>query len=65
MYKKTWKPLKQKIIKSEQKGDEYRIELKDEEDNFVFSFEIQSGKLIFKKVDKKENVLMKQTYTKQ
>ncbi|MBM5605256.1 hypothetical protein D8X85_06860 [Listeria seeligeri] len=54
-----------KIIKSEQKGDEYRIELKDEEDNFVISFEIQSGKLIFKKLDKKENVLIKQTYTKQ
>ncbi|CBH26438.1 hypothetical protein lse_0287 [Listeria seeligeri serovar 1/2b str. SLCC3954] len=53
------------IIKSEQKGDEYRTELKDEEDNFVISFEIQSGKLIFKKLDKKENVLIKQTYTKQ
>lgn len=52
--------------KLKQKGeDEYRTELKDEEDNFVISFEIQSGKLIFKKLDKKENVLIKQTYTKQ
>ncbi|PZG37249.1 hypothetical protein C1910_12105 [Listeria ivanovii] len=54
-----------KITKSEQKDDEYRIELKDEEDNFVLSFEIQSENLIFKKVDKKENVLIKQTYKKQ
>ncbi|MBM5720702.1 hypothetical protein [Listeria ivanovii] len=54
-----------KITKSEQKDDEYRIELKYEEDNFVLSFEIQNKKLIFKKVDKKENVLIKQTYKKQ
>ncbi|MEE9727257.1 hypothetical protein VL806_07850 [Listeria seeligeri] len=51
-----------KIIKSEQKGDEYRIELKDEEDNFVISYEIQSEKLIVKKVDNKEKILIKETY---
>ncbi|MBC6296087.1 hypothetical protein HCJ45_03030 [Listeria sp. FSL L7-1517] len=51
-----------KITKSEQKGDEYRIELKGDEDNFVLSYEIQSEKLIVKKVDNKEKILIKETY---
>ncbi|EJD7524827.1 hypothetical protein M2T50_002863, partial [Listeria monocytogenes] len=40
-----------KITKNEQKGDEYHIEVKADEKDFVFSLEMQSGKLIFKKVD--------------
>ncbi|EPR7589400.1 hypothetical protein ACU8KY_000914 [Listeria monocytogenes] len=53
-----------KITKNEQKGDEYHIEVKADEKDFVFSLEMQSGKLIFKKVDTKEKVLIKETYKK-
>ncbi|AEO02381.1 TPA_asm: hypothetical protein GZK48_13430 [Listeria monocytogenes] len=53
-----------KITKNEQKGDEYHIEVKADEKDFVFSLEMQSRKLIFKKVDTKEKVLIKETYKK-
>ncbi|EAG7402175.1 hypothetical protein BLH37_15655, partial [Listeria monocytogenes] len=53
-----------KITKNEQKGDEYYIDVKADEKDFVFSLEMQSGKLIFKKVDTKEKVLIKETYKK-
>ncbi|EAF5658999.1 hypothetical protein [Listeria innocua] len=53
-----------KITKSAQKGDEYQIDLKVEEQDFVLSMEIENEKLIFKKVDNKEKVLIKQTYKK-
>ncbi|HEM2263874.1 TPA: hypothetical protein U0277_003060, partial [Listeria monocytogenes] len=52
------------ITKNEQKGDEYHIDVKADEKDFVFSLEMQSGKLIFKKVDTKEKVLIKETYKK-
>lgn len=53
-----------KITKNERKGDEYYIDIKADETDFVFSLEMQSGKLIFKKVDTKEKVLIKETYKK-
>lgn len=53
-----------KITKNERKGDEYYIDIKADETDYVFSLEMQSGKLIFKKVDTKEKVLIKETYKK-
>ncbi|MBC2039557.1 hypothetical protein [Listeria marthii] len=52
-----------KIMKSEQKGNEYHLDTKEESD-YVLSMELESKNLILKKVDDKENIMVKETYKK-
>ncbi|UHP10485.1 hypothetical protein LAX80_001475 [Listeria marthii] len=52
-----------KITKSEQKGNEYHLDTKEESD-YVLSMELESENLILKKVDDKENIMVKETYKK-
>lgn len=52
-----------KIIKSEQKGNEYHLDTKVERE-YEFSMELENENLILKKVDKKENAMVKETYKK-
>lgn len=51
------------ITKSEQKGNEYRVDTKEKRD-YVLSMELESEKLVLKKVDDKENSLIQETYKK-
>ncbi|HCJ4429203.1 TPA: hypothetical protein NR906_002392 [Listeria innocua] len=51
------------ITKSEQKGNEYRVDTKEKRD-YVLSMELESENLVLKKVDDKENSLIKETYKK-
>lgn len=50
-----------KIMKSEQKGNEYHLDIKEESD-YVLSMELKSKNLILKKVDDKEKIMVKETY---
>ncbi|EAE5855656.1 hypothetical protein E3B04_00395 [Listeria monocytogenes] len=52
-----------KIMKSEQKGNEYHLDTKVERE-YEFSMELENENLILKKVDKKENAMVKETYKK-
>ncbi|ECH7281624.1 hypothetical protein ACTZ8G_002671 [Listeria monocytogenes] len=52
-----------KIMKSEQKGNEYHLDTKAERE-YEFSMELENENLILKKVDKKENAMVKETYKK-
>ncbi|HCW3272947.1 TPA: hypothetical protein OXD27_001667 [Listeria monocytogenes] len=49
------------ITKSEQKGNEYRVDTKEQKD-YVISLELESKNLVLKKVDDKENILIQETY---
>ncbi|EBF5116870.1 hypothetical protein FH019_10785 [Listeria monocytogenes] len=50
-----------KITKSEQKDDEYHVDTKEQKE-YVISLELESKNLVLKKVDDKENILIKETY---
>ncbi|ECW1545392.1 hypothetical protein CX099_08580 [Listeria monocytogenes] len=52
-----------KITKSEQKDDEYHVDTKEQKE-YVISLELESKNLVLKKVDDKENILIKETYKK-
>ncbi|MDU58017.1 hypothetical protein EDI35_06545 [Listeria monocytogenes] len=63
VYKKLEERDNVKIMKSEQKGNEYHLDT-EVEIEYEFSMELESENLILKKVDDEENILVQETYKK-